>query len=368
MSWFVLSPVGTSLLTNVSEPPERALVSRHSNARLREDVPAEDRAALEGLIRRAGDALGRAGEAEAARLSAELNGLTALYRAEAGVSRAGHLHHLLATDTWLGETTAELVATWLRAWGVAATADRRANVQTADLDLFQSGLSGVAGWASDTLPGYRADGYRVVFNLTGGFKSVQGFLQTLATFHADEVVYIFVTGGRLLRIPRLPIRLDEPAALREHLTAIRRLDLGLPVGPDALAGVPGTFVERAGDILDLSPWGKIVWGEHRPRLYGERFWEPPTGRVRVESKALKALEALPADRLVQVNTRMDELARYLEEDTNPRNLNFQPVAGRKNKDTCTHEFRAWSDKDAQRFFGHYENETFVIEELAKGLH
>jgi hypothetical protein len=59
----------------------------------------------------------------------------------------------------------------------------------------------VIRWCQDTLPGYRESGYHIVFNLTGGFKSIQGWMQTLGMFYADEIVYIFETGKELLPGP-----------------------------------------------------------------------------------------------------------------------------------------------------------------------
>jgi CRISPR/Cas system-associated protein Csm6 len=65
----------------------------------------------------------------------------------------------------------------------------------------------------------------VVFNLTGGFKSVQGFLQAISSFYADETIYIFQFSSELLQIPRLPIKLDTQGIIDENLTIFRRLGL-----------------------------------------------------------------------------------------------------------------------------------------------
>jgi len=70
----------------------------------------------------------------------------------------------------------------------------------------------------DNLIGYKRNGYRVIFNLTGGFKSVQGFLQSIASLYADEAVYVFETASELLRAPRMPLRLDMNV-VKENITS-----------------------------------------------------------------------------------------------------------------------------------------------------
>jgi hypothetical protein len=49
----------------------------------------------------------------------------------------------------------------------------------------------------------------VVFNLTGGFKSLNGYLQTVAMISADRCAFLFEGAPELMEIPRLPVRLAE---------------------------------------------------------------------------------------------------------------------------------------------------------------
>ncbi|MFQ3679499.1 MAG: putative CRISPR-associated protein, partial [Pseudanabaenaceae cyanobacterium] len=206
--WFILSPCGTSILTNGATEAQRKSLSQYANAQTLAEIPEGDRNLLEKRIDEVKSKLAQATEKEAAQMSAELNGIIKLYKGQ--LQGAGDSHCLLCTDTWLGETTARLVASWLQQkMGVSQVAvHRQTDLRTADVMEFQSALSDLVRWAEETIPGYQAAGYHVVFNLTGGFKSVQGFLQTLAMFYADETIYIFETATDLLRIPRLPVRLN----------------------------------------------------------------------------------------------------------------------------------------------------------------
>ena len=85
--------------------------------------------------------------------------------------------------------------------GLTALFQRQRDLRTDSLDSFQMALSDLVRWCDEevAVAPYRHS-YRVLFNLTGGFKSIQGFLQILAQFYADETVYIFESGDVLLRM------------------------------------------------------------------------------------------------------------------------------------------------------------------------
>ena len=198
------------------------LFRSYTNCKNCNQIPTEDLEALNRLIENIKNKIDKANEQEVCKMSAELNAIIKLY----GSNYAGseqHFHQLLCTDTWLGETTASIVANWLRSKKFIVDIKRQSDLQTAELMPFQSALSDIVKWAGETLIGYREEGYKIVFNLTGGFKSVQGFLQTLGMFYADEIVYIFEASKELLRIPRIPVEMKVDEAMSKHLSAIRKL-------------------------------------------------------------------------------------------------------------------------------------------------
>ena len=92
------------------------------------------------------------------------------------------------------------------------------DLNTSSLEEFRLGIDELIKWCVGTLPGYRASGYKIVFNLVGGFKALHGYMQTLGMFYADETVYIFETSRELLSIPRMPVDLEASAkqAVRER--------------------------------------------------------------------------------------------------------------------------------------------------------
>jgi len=354
-----LSLCGTSCLTNAAGE-HRAKVNAYANAPSPDAVPGADRARLEGVIRDVHRRLCEADMALARRMSAEINSLAAFYEGEFSRARTDQ-HYLIHTDTWLGKAAAECVSDGLAGLGFA-------NVQllsfgglrTDSMENFRAALGAMAHWCEENIP---KEGAHVVFNLTGGFKSVQGFMQTLGLFYAHERIYLFEGSDELLRIPRLPVQLNATEEVKKHLKGIRRLAVGLPSDED----IPDLYLLEIDDERTLSEWGELIWQQEKSRLYQERLWPEASPRYRYSARFREQVERLPADRKYQVNQRMDELAANLElPSRNPKSLNFKALQG-KPYPQCTHELRAWSDGNASRIFGFFDGDVFVLERLEKHL-
>lgn len=358
---FILSPCGTSLLTNHAANGERRLIGKYANAKTKQEIDFADLEILQTLIQTVKENLTLSDITLAAKLSAELNGIIKLCEGQFHNPQDHHL--LLCTDTWLGESTAQCVAAWLNAHGVTTEIKRQTDLQTKDIKAFQLALSEIVEWCDSTLPSYRASGYRIVFNLTGGFKSVQGFLQTLATFYADESIYIFETATELLRIPRLPVEMVAKSTVRNHLTTFRRLSLNLPVVPSPHS-IPETLLLEIEGTVTLSPWGDLVWNQTKKAVYGEALHPSPSPKLVYSPEFERSLQGLSTDRLILVNERIDQLALYLEINGqyNPRSLDFKPIRGNPCPPS-THELDAWADQDAKRIFGHYKDSYFLLDKL-----
>lgn len=273
---FILSPCGTSLLTNAADTAERKLVNQYANCKLKNDIPSEHANCLHALIKRVGKQMITADYSYAAKMSAELNAITKLYQGKP--HHKNDFHQLLCTDTWLGEATANIVADWLRKEGFIVGIRRQQDLQTANLETFQSALSDLVKWCYECLPGYRHQKYKIIFNLTGGFKSVQGFLQTLGIFHADEIIYVFETGDDLLRIPKLPVTMTVEETVRQHLNTFRRLSMNLPV--DDFNEIPETLLLNVGNEITLSPWGELVWTEAKKIIYADALHPSSSEKIR----------------------------------------------------------------------------------------
>jgi putative CRISPR-associated protein (TIGR02619 family) len=364
---FILSPCGTSLLTNQASETERKLVGKYANTKSEDQISEEDRKILQSRINNVKDQLENADLDLATRMSAELNGIIKLYNKQ--FNRSSDFHLLLCTDTWLGENTANLVRDWLQKKGCLVEIKRQDDLQTADIESFQLSLSDLVKWSEETISVYRKSNYHIVFNLTGGFKSVQGFLQTLATFYADETIYIFETAKDLLRIPRLPVRMATQESVLKNLDSFRRLSLGLSVSKSSkITEIPETLLRSVDNQIKLSPWGELVWQQTKKYIYKEKIYPSPSQKLEFGSQFERSLQGLTGDRLILINERIDQLVKCLETngDYNPRSLDFKQLKG-KPSPPSTHEIDAWSDGDARRLFGHYEKKCFILDKLDRHL-
>ncbi len=359
----VVSSCGTSLLTNAQPTEITDMIKKHANA-AEKDIPGETLLELEKILEERRTRLLSASLEEARRLAAELNGLLSFYGGNLA-SAAGNLHWLINTDTWLGEKTAGLLKEWLEAKGLRAQTQTIQDLSTRELLVFRSGLTELARWADDTLKGYRDDpAWEVVFNLVGGFKSVNGFMQVLGMFYAHEMVYIFESENALLRIPRLPVDLDEGAsnAIRNNLDVTRRLAWGGVVDAEEAKGLPEAMVMEMEGKATLSPWGEILFNRFKDKAYGERVFPSPYPGLRFGPRFEKTVSGLASDRIFLVNEHIDDLCRSLETGLTLKRSTFKAIQGKK-PGNSTHELYAWSDKDARRIFLHREDDAWVLDEL-----
>ena len=175
----IVSTCGTSLLTNGADGDMRRLLVTHANAK-EQDIDVRLREKIDEWVKQRQARLLGADDREAARLSAELNGLLACYEAAGGAVPANRQdqHWLMVTDTWLGQKAFECIGGWLeRKLGQPATKVTAGGLNTSSLVDFRAALADIVKQLDDLdLPRWRDRGYRVVFNLTGGFKSVNGFM------------------------------------------------------------------------------------------------------------------------------------------------------------------------------------------------
>lgn len=367
----VVSTCGTSVLTNSSDIDVRRRLSETTNCR-EGDIDQQEREFICSRIREQEKRLADScGLVAARRTSAELNGIIGFYEGDLQLGRNDQ-HILIHTDTWQGEQVAEILADWLRSRQINAMCQKIQDLNTSDVESFHSGMNELVRWCEETLTGYRNSGYLVVFNLTGGFKSLQGFMQALGMFYADEMVYIFETGESVLRIPRLPIQIEPAAAdaIRKHLTVFRRLnDPVANLSASDGTGVPETFVSRIDDQIILSPWGRMIWGRYKQDIYRENILDPISDRLKFSRDVELAAKRLQPERLRQFNERMDDLSQYLDSNRQRaiNRLDFKQLKGNL-KLPSTHECDLWADQDAWRAFGHFKGETFVVDSIGPGLH
>jgi putative CRISPR-associated protein (TIGR02619 family) len=357
---YMLSSCGTSLLTNGASGDIRTLLIKWANFR-QEEIPKEVQALLEPHFTAQRKRFLETDTAEVKRLSAELNGLLTHYE-ESPYPKGEALHYLLLSATWQGECVGSILSEWLNDQGFVVQLLKISDLVTHPLERFQNGLSELARYCHSDIP---TDSYQVIFNLTGGFKSVQGFLQTLALFYADGCISIFESGG-LLRIPRLPVKLEVDPLVRKHLTLFRRLDRGgIPI---LEAGeLPETFLYRMGNEVCLSGWGDLMWLQTREILWQEKVLEPISPLLEFEKKFTKTTNHLDAPRLYLLNAVIDKLERQLDSGhSSESQLNSAQIKPLRTKDYLPSDHEVYAD-NGDRILCHFDGKKLILDSLERHL-
>ena len=301
---------------------------------------------------------------EKKRVSAELN---AIYTLENDKLSKNTIHLLLATDTFLGYNTAKVIEGVLRSEGIEnVQVISIGGLRTKEVEEFRLALAVLVKRLDEILPGYREKGYEIIFNLTGGFKSIQGFLQSIAPFYSDKSVYIFESNKELLTIPSLPVKLVDTEIIEKHLSTMRRLFLELDVPEESAKELPEIYWWSIEGKAALTEWGTLSFKNAKKILYGRSVYPAPSGKILISDNVIKDLNAkFDEKRKREFNITIDDLTRNLETGRQLKSSTFKKLSG-KPKAKSTHECYLNSD-NAERIFCHYENDILVIDEAGKHL-
>lgn len=352
----LVSTCGTSLLMNGASSEDRAWLTKIAN-----EVEVDD-ARLTSIVDARRERLKSADEPTRRAMSAELNGIGAVLERY----KPNQLFHVLIhTDSASGKATADLAQAVL---GNQTSLVSAGGLRTNDLASFRAALADLTRQLDELVRSYRAQGWFVVFNLTGGFKSLNGYLQTLAMISADRCVFLFEGAPDLMEIPRLPVRLAELEELREHAMIFRRLAVGYGVQVDAARGAPDSLLMEVDGEVTTSVLGDVAWARHRATLFAEKLQSPLSNKVRVADAVQKVFSGLEATQKVQVNEAFDEFSAYVDHARPlPKSRTFKKLQGDPVPGS-THELYAWSDGGTGRLFGHYDaSSVFVFDRLAEHL-
>ncbi len=271
---FVLSTIGTSILTNFIDKTNFGEANwqgmLRDSANLKPDeLSQETTEVIETLADRALTQLLEDDAATNRRISAELNGIYGIYGGQFPRDSQDQ-HYLICTDTAQGQKTGKLIQDFLENKGFQAGIVTPAGLSTQGPESFSAGAKELIRWLEENVPWRRDMGYRVIFNLVGGFKSLQGYMNTFGAFYADEVVYIFeAPTADLIKIPRLPIQIDT-TVIQNHRVQFAMMDAEKLYPVEELEGIPETlldFVKENGQTYaGLSAWGQLIWNRTKSDL------------------------------------------------------------------------------------------------------
>lgn len=275
MQRLILHSVGTSLLTNRADQADAQFckkIKQVTNQQASEIEPAE-RQQMTSLLDTCLSEIDTLQKGTSA--SAELAGLARLYTGET-MKASNDIHFLVHTDTYAGALCADYLARIIKKLGVNNVNKVKAvGLTTKTKAAFETGIKWLINWCEDTLPGYKESKYQIIFNLTGGFKSLQGYLNIMGMFYADKVIYIFETGNELIEIPRLPIRTDTEI-VHQSAAAFLLADCGI-CSKEQVRQIPDIYLDKDefGELCNLSPIGKLIWSRNKKEILQKELVDLP---------------------------------------------------------------------------------------------
>lgn len=354
---FILTSCGLSILTNYLQrfgitPKE---VYRYSNFS-KEEIDVAFLSQLEKGLQHLKNEITTFTNNELKKLGAELNALITFYD---GRFDSRDIHLLFHTDTYLGQKAAEILQYFLREKGLNVQLFRAKDLNTASLEEFHIALSDVVKELSEMLQGYKQS-YEIIFNLTGGYKSVNSFLQTMATLWADRSIYIFETSDELLTIPRLPLKIDEEI-FKKHYQIFRVLELGLNI-EKLPKEIPLSLINQIGDEYSLSPWGAILWQKVKLELYKDYLVQPIQQNIIIGKELAKQFENFNPNEKIQINKTIDKIERYMAYKENPRSLRLHPLTGTVSQ-KYNLECYPFDGNDSRRLYCNSEGNRIVLEKI-----
>ncbi len=315
---FVLSTVGTSILTNLIDrgnPTESTWFGTlRDSANLKQDeLTDETEIVINTLAERALEKLNENSAATNRRISAELNGIYGIY-GDNFPTDSQDQHYLICTDTAQGQMTGDLIKDFLESQGFTVGVITPSQLSTQNPESFTTGTKELIKWLENNVP-RRESGYHVIFNLVGGFKSLQGYMNTFGAFYADEVVYIFESPtADLIKIPRLPIQIDT-AIIEDHLIEFALMDAGKLYLTEEIEEIPETlleFVQENGmTFAGLSAWGGLIWQRTKSDLLSGELLQFP--RLRYRQSFTSNYSGLPSDQRGDLQETLAKIATALED-------------------------------------------------------
>ncbi|STY95118.1 putative CRISPR-associated protein [Moraxella atlantae] len=366
MANFILSTCGTSVLTNQASSDVRNNITRYSNTVEWSAIPDDIAIHLQDHIEeRKSTLLAMKDLREIKRMSAELNGLLAWQNQSNTTPQ--DIYYLLATDTLMGQATADIISQWLKNQGYQCQIINSSGLRTSQLASFREALTGLARQLIEIIDGYKTSGYQIYFNLTGGFKSLNGFLQAIASIYADQAFYLFEGSSELLFIPQLPFKLDSKV-IEKNLVAFRRLVNDLAIQPEQLAQIPDSLLfDLAGQTI-LSEWGELLWLSQKNALYSEKLQESISGKIIFMPEFYDSIKAMPNHLIPKLNTTIDQLAVFAENPNNPnlRSLDAKPLKEQQYRDKGYWECDI--DGNHYRIFMIKEGDSFKLQKAGEALH
>ncbi|MEG4584077.1 putative CRISPR-associated protein [Microcoleus sp. MOSTC5] len=342
----VISTVGTSLLTNQIDSKSKSQSDWYSclqdTANLTEteiDKGSDIDKIIQSLKQRAEKKLEKANTIEIREASAELNGIYGLYEDQLENGKLDH-HFLITTDTAQGQVTANIVEKFLRVRKFSVEVYTPEKLSTANTKAFNNGIDNLLDWLHRRVNEYQEKKYEIYFNLVGGFKALQGCMNTMGMFYADKIIYVFEgASSNLITIPRLPITVDS-SRLTDHVPTLALLDAGAGLLPSKTEKIPEAMIAEIDGKMTLSNWGQLIWKKYGDDFLSQDLLDFPkisyAGDFRGEYKQIKDV-----NNKIRIQKTIAKVSRILEESNGNtrevgKQVEYYPYEGSKDKEGVDH--------------------------------
>jgi len=243
--------------------------------------------------------------------TAELNGIYGLYneQIEQGIPDT---HLLVTTDTAQGRVAAEVVESFLKSKGLTniSTHDR-SGLSTASSDIFVEGMAKLFPSIQETIKKWKKSKYTICFNLVGGFKALQGYFNTIGMFYADEIIYVFEGSNQLIKIPKLPVKVDV-SEIKPYEVQLAMMDVGeISTSWEEAQKVPKEWVFVIEPKMILSAWGELLWDQCKEELLSKE--KPlPFPKLEYHESFLNDYQAKPANEKIILQENLARAACLLK--------------------------------------------------------
>ncbi|MEG4170149.1 MULTISPECIES: putative CRISPR-associated protein [unclassified Microcoleus] len=316
MARLVISTVGTSVLTNHIDPEiddnyyERLQqTANYTDNEIQDDPTIKE--IISELKERAEQELSSNNTDKIRQSSAELNGIYGLYneQIEQGIP---DMHLLVTTDTAQGRVSAEVVESFLKSKGLTnISTHAQPGLSTASSDIFVEGMAKLIPSMQEIIKDCKNSRYTICFNLVGGFKALQGYFNTIGMFYADEIIYVFEGSNQLIKIPKLPVKVDV-SEIKPYEVQLAMMDVGeISTSWEEAQKVPKEWVFVIEPKMILSAWGELLWDQCKEELLSK---EKPLQFPKLEyhQSFLDDYEAKPAHEKIILQENLARAACLLK--------------------------------------------------------
>jgi putative CRISPR-associated protein (TIGR02619 family) len=316
MARLVISTVGTSVLTNQIDPDiddnyyERLQqTANYTDNEIQDDPKIKE--IISELKERAEQELSSNYTDKIRKASAELNGIYGLYneQIEQGIP---DMHLLVTTDTAQGRVSAEVVESFLKSKGLTnISTHAQPGLSTASSDIFVEGMAKLIPSMQEIIKDCKNSRYTICFNLVGGFKALQGYFNTIGMFYADEIIYVFEGSNQLIKIPKLPVKVDV-SEIEPYKVQLAMMDVGeISTSWEEAQEVPKEWVFVIEPKMILSAWGELLWDQCKEELLSKE--RPlPFPKLEYHQSFLDDYQAKPANEKIILEENLARAACLLK--------------------------------------------------------